>query len=370
MKRTVSIKLRTTPEQRAALLALQKEYNRVCNLIVPIATNNQCFNRVGLHHLAYYPVRIRSKLVSQLVCNAIKSVADAYKVLKIKKVKKMQPITFKPYSSISIDKRTYSFKTGALSLYTLSGRIVVPMVIGGPQQEYLRQGIPKEGKLVYKNGTWFFKLVCDLPEVQPIPSSGKVLGIDLGENTLAATSSGKLFDGKLLRHERDCSLAARRRLQSNGSKSAKRRLRKTSGREARHVSYVNHCISKALVQEALDTGSTLLALENLTHIGSRIVGNKRIKCRLHRWPWAQLQTFILYKAQAAGLKVVLVNPAYTSKLCSECGQKGIRTKHRFVCQNCGIQRHSDLNAARNIRRIAVSADAATGAVNHRHIAAV
>ncbi len=84
----------------------------------------------------------------------------------------------------------------------------------------------------------------------------------------------------------------------------------------------------------------------------------------------QEKGFILYKAQAAGLKVVFVNSAYTSQLCSDCGSKGIRAKHRFICKKCGIQRHSDLNASRNIRRIAVSADAATGTVSCPYVAAL
>nr|MBA3751175.1 IS200/IS605 family element transposase accessory protein TnpB [Candidatus Dependentiae bacterium] len=87
------------------------------------------------------------------------------------------------------------------------------------------------------------------------------------------------------------------------------------------------------------------------------------------WAWAQLQRFIVYKAQAVGLKVVFVNPAYTSKTCAECKELGIRVKHRFVYKTCGIQRHSDLNASLNISRIATSADAATGAVNHPNMKA-
>ncbi len=42
---------------------------------------------------------------------------------------------------------------------------------------------------------------------------------------------------------------------------------------------------------------------------------------------------------------------------------------RLVCKNCGIQRHSDLNARRNICRIALSANTATGSVNLPDVAA-
>ena len=57
MKRTVSIKLSTTPEQNAALEAMQKEFSVACNQIVQIVATSIYANRVALHHLSYYAVR-------------------------------------------------------------------------------------------------------------------------------------------------------------------------------------------------------------------------------------------------------------------------------------------------------------------------
>jgi len=369
MQRTISIKLNTTHEQSVALTQLQKEFNNACNQIVPVAAENRCWNRVALHHLSYYKIRETTVLGAQMACNAIKVVCDSLKVLKIKKTEKIPLINFKPSSSVHFDKRTYSLKESALSLYTLSGRILIPMLLGEFQQQYLERGISKEAELVCRNKTWFFNLVLDLPDVEPVVSSGKVLGVDLGENNLAAISSGKLFGGGQLRHERDRALALRSQLQSNGSKSAKQLLKKISGKEARHMAHVNHEISKAIVKEAVDTGCDMIAMEELTNIRKRMRAGKRVRSRLHRWAWAQLQTFVHYKAQAAGLKIVFVNPAYTSQMCASCEQIGTRYKHRLVCRFCGIQRHSDLNASLNIRRIALSADSATGTVSYPHVAA-
>ena len=303
-----------------------------------------------------------------MVCNAIKAVCNALKTLQIKKTEKIPLINFKPCSSVHFDRRTYSLKEDAVSLYTLSGRILIPMLLGRFQQQYLERGIPKEAALICRNNTWFFNLVLDLPNVEQVISTGKVLGVDLGENNLAATSSGKLFGGGSLRHKRDRALALRRQLQSNGSKSAKQLLKKISGKEAQHMMHVNHRISKVIVKEAVDTGCDTIAMEELTNIRKRIRANKRVRSRLHRWSWAQLQTFVAYKASAVGLKIVFVNPAYTSQMCAMCKQIGTRYKHRLVCKICGIQRHSDLNASLNIRRIALSADSTTGTVNFPHVA--
>ncbi len=284
--------------------------------------------------------------------------------MKSKKTKELPVSRFKPTSSVHYDKRTYSFKEGALSLYTLSGHIVLRMALGKPQKEYLRRGNPKEAQLVYRNKKWFFNLVFDIPDVPLSKLSGKVLGVDLGQNVVAATYLGKLYGGRQLRHKRDCAVAQRRRLQRKGTKSSQQKLKTTSDKEARHIKHTNHSISKAIVQETVESGCFLIALENLTNICDRIKATKRVRYHLHGWAWAQLQRFIVYKAQAAGLKVVFVNPAYTSTTCAECKELGIRVKHRFVCKVCGIQRHSDLNASLNISRIATSAVAAKGAVNH------
>jgi transposase len=72
-----------------------------------------------------------------------------------------------------------------------------------------------------------------------------------------------------------------------------------------------------------------------------------MRSRLHSWAFHQLQTLIQYKAEVHGLKVLYVNPAYSSQTCSLCGQLGERDRHLFKC-SCGNQQHSDLNASRNL----------------------
>ena len=54
-----------------------------------------------------------------------------------------------------------------------------------------------------------------------------------------------------------------------------------------------------------------------------------------------------YKAQAAGVPVVLVDPAYTSKTCHVCGKRGHRSGLKFSCQTCGVC-DADFNGAKNI----------------------
>lgn len=366
----MSIKLAVSNEQPGQLKKLASKFARGCNIAAKFAQENTTYNKVKLHHLAYYSVRETTHLGSQMACNTMRAVCSAYESLKSnKRIKKDQPlptIVFGDKGSVHFDKRTYSFVGDKLSLYTLEGRIRVPMILGDHQAKYLASGTPKEAKLVQKRSGWYFNLVLDIKKTEP--RSGGVLGVDLGENVIATTSSGKMFGGGKLRYDRDRFLALRRRLQRNGSSSAKQLLKKISGREKRHVTHVNHEVSKAIIDEALRVGAGAISLEKLTNIRKRIKAGKKLRARLHRWAWAQLQEFIEYKAEGAGLKVVFVNPAYSSKTCHNCGQIAQRKKHSLSCM-CGNQAHADVNAALNIAWLAESADSARGAVNHPNVAA-
>lgn len=93
---------------------------------------------------------------------------------------------------------------------------------------------------------------------------------------------------------------------------------------------------------------------------ANIKAGKRVKTRLHRWAFRQLQDFVVYKAQHAGIETMFVNPAYTSKTCSVCGEIGSRNRHRFSCGNCGTLAHSDCNAAANIAKVAKPIGSARG----------
>jgi IS605 OrfB family transposase len=353
-------------------MALQSAYADACNRLVPMVMEHRCWNRVALHPLTYARLRKETPLGSQMACNAIFLVCKAYQAQKeLDRIKKDAPVPAIRFdrASVHFDKRTYSLKRERLSLYTLSGRIAVKMVMGAHQRRIIESGAAKEAELVCRKGRWYFNLVVESDEADPI-TSGLMMGVDVGENNLAATSTGKVGGGGELRHKRDQYLALRRRLQSNGSQSAKQKLRQVSGKERRRVAHINHETSKAIVAEALRIGASKIVMEDLRHIRSRIKAGKRMKARLHRWAFRQLQTFVEYKAKAAGIAVEYVNPAYTSQTCSNCGSIGKRLKHRFVCDDCGLRAHADCNASRNLARIGSGAPLPRAAVNTPNVGEV
>ena len=78
------------------------------------------------------------------------------------------------------------------------------------------------------------------------------------------------------------------------------------------------------------------------------------------WAFDQLKGFIVYKAKAAGIPVVFVDPKNTSRTCSSCGycdKANRKSQSQFLCLQCGLQANADFNASRNIARKGLEARA-------------
>ncbi|MBC6937631.1 MAG: hypothetical protein DWB42_17605 [Chloroflexi bacterium] len=92
-----------------------------------------------------------------------------------------------------------------------------------------------------------------------------------------------MFSNDVIEVNHICKAELRRRLQKRGSKSAKRHLKKLSGKQRRFQRDVSHCISKRLVQKAERTGRSI-RLEDLKGINHRTrVKSKEERARQHNW---------------------------------------------------------------------------------------
>ena len=139
-----------------------------------------------------------------------------------------------------------------------------------------------------------------------------------------------------MKNDRDKYLSHRARLQRNGSCNAKSQAEKGDTSNTSTTMPARQSWKKPY-KEAKD----------LTHFCERIKAGHKVRARLHRWPFRELQQMIVDKASRLGMRVMFVDPRYTSKTCSACGAIGKRKKHRFEC-HCGYRAHSDLNAGRNL----------------------
>jgi len=343
MKQTLMIKLAPSDEQHNALLETMERFNEACNYASRVAFDNKTFGQFYLHHLTYETLRKQFSLSAQMAVRAIAKVSESYKT-----DRKSQHF-FKPHSAMVYDQRILSWKgLDRVSILTLDGRQIIPIRIGAYQEARIDRKV-RQSDLVLQNGVFYLATVVDAPEPLPDEPDG-FLGIDLGIVNIAADSDGGVYSGAQVNGLRKRHAKLRTKLQSNGSKAAKRLLKKRSKKEQRFASNINHVISKGVVEKAKDSGRGI-ALEDLTYIRDRITVRKAQRRQQHSWAFSQLRSFIQYKARLAGVVVQLVDPRNTSRTCPQCGfvsKSNRKSQSVFSCVSCGFSSLADTVAAGNI----------------------
>lgn len=343
MKQTLMVKLIPSKEQYDALLQAMERFNEACNHIAETAFELNTANKYRLQKIVYQDVR-GSGLSAQMAIRAISKVAEAYK-----RDRSIKPV-FKPHSAMVYDQRILAWKgLDKVSLLTLSGRQVIPIKIGAYQEARLDR-IVKQCDLILRYNIFYLATVVDVPEPPPDNPVG-TLGVDLGVVNLAVDSDGEFYSGKAIDNVRERIDTLKSALQSKHTKSAKRHLKKLSGRESRFRRSVNHVVSKRLVSKAKDTHRQI-ALEDLKGVGDSTVRHSQRR-RHKSWAFYQLRTFIGYKAKIAGVLVKLVDPRNTSRTCPQCGfvsKSNRKSQSLFSCQQCGFASNADLVGATNISR--------------------
>ncbi len=340
---TLKVKLGTSSEDSKALLETMHQFNAACNFVAEKAHEMHTANKIKLQPFVYHEIRERFGLSAQMTVRAISKACEAYK-----RDKSIKP-AFDPEGAMIYDQRIMTWKSlDMVSLLTLKGRIKVPVMICDYHAHRLDR-IRGQADLILDKGIFYLCVVVDVPEPPKIEPKG-VIGVDLGIKNIAVDSTGEVFSGEKIESARVKMQNLRSDLQSCGTKSAKRHLKKLSGREARFKRDVNHCISKKLVMKAKDT-SSLIALEDLKGIRERATVKKSQRHRHSSWSFGQLRQFVDYKAALAGVPVVFVDPAYTSQECPIChhiSRSNRPTRNDFHCVCCGFSGPADTIAAMNI----------------------
>src|SRR3954447_13881897 len=162
MKLTLQLQLVPTAEQTADLLDTMERFNEAASFAAKVGFEAGVFGQVTIHKLAYHEMRERFDLSSQLVVRAIAKAVECFQRDKAK-----CPV-FKPRSASCYDRRVMSFKgLTTVSLWALSGRLLIPCVCGDYQKE--RQGrIKGQADLVYRQGKFSLLCTIEMPENVPI----------------------------------------------------------------------------------------------------------------------------------------------------------------------------------------------------------
>src|SRR5262245_509869 len=311
-------------------------------------------NKVELQQLYYRRLRDDFGLSAQMAIRCIAQVCEAYK-----RDKSIRP-RFRKYASVPYDQRLMAFKgVDRVSLLTLEGRTIVPVIMGKYQSERFNGKHGQCDLVKRRDGKWFLLVTIDAPDGAPIASSD-FIGVDFGVVNLAVDSDGEIHQGDDVERTRQHYGKVKRSLQRKATKrkrggkrplNAKRKLKATSGRERRFKANTNHTIAKKIVAKATDTGRGV-AIEDLEGIRNRTRFRKKQRDRMSKWAFAELRGYIEYKAALAGVKVQPVDPRNTSRKCPECNHVSEKNRIRrdvFLCDKCGYFDHADIVGAKNIR---------------------
>jgi putative transposase len=218
------------------------------------------------------------------------------------------------------------------------------------------EGTPKTATIQRSStGKWYVCFACECAEPAPLPATGQILGIDVGLSVFAMPSTcveDAIENPRFFRRDERALRGARRRL-SRAEKGTPHRAvrRRVVARIYERVAWRRsdfaHQHSRRIVNQF-----DLIAVEDLSV--NRMLHNHCLAKSIADAAWTQFAAFLAHKAAWAGRRHVAVNPAYTSQDCSRCGhrQQLALADRVYQCPCCGLVLDRDLNAARNILRLA------------------
>ena len=351
--KTYNIELTMSEETRNHWMTLLRQTRDAFNLCSNIVVSeNVRLQLVPLHNACYDRLReCFPQIPSQGIVRVQKAVLATLRSIRSNKHKNAS-IPQRKQLSLQLDKRLYS----NLSIDGIS-------LSNGKPHKRERCGFVLYDKVRELFSTCSFtdptifardgRLFLSVPfEVATPPCGGSTsIGVDLGMKRFFVTSEGKSFVDKAylkerrkLRHLKCC-------LQSKGTHSAKRHLKKVSRKERN--------LSKDMIERACGTllnssEASILVLEDLSKIKVKTSKTKEgfVRARhnnaLSQVPFYLFKERLTHKAQLVGKRVETVSPAFTSQTDSRTNKRdGIRKGCNYICSD-GVILDADWNAAVNI----------------------
>jgi putative transposase len=365
VQRTIPLLLPADEDLRETLAVFQRVQQQ---LSAPCFNGGKPLSAVGLHRACYHEVK--GQLNAQMTCTAIRLVAAAYQSACSNRRPPRRPFQFRRRRALFLigpRGRDASLRPdGTLSLWTVAGRKQLPCRVPEAFQQRLAQAKSIESLTVLeRDGRLLGRLTITLEVPDPPtahPETRAVVGIDLNETNALVAVDGQervLFvSGKAVkvRNRRTAKTRARlqrklaaHKAQHRDTRSVRRVLKRLGRRQRHRTQTFAQTVAKRLVEWAPPQAVLVFERLQVPPPQQEQVRGRALRRRLALWQRGLIRRWVEQQAQERGVQVTEVNPAYTSQICSRCGQQGNRRRHAFTCPQCGYQEHADINAARNIR---------------------
>jgi len=225
----------------------------------------------------------------------------------------------------SADRILPSHRTGAaLAIGTRAGRHAIPFGAGQrPRPRRATQRGHTDRALV--RGTWDVGVTCQVATPAP-RAPAMVRGVDLGMVKLAPERAGASCAGPHGEPRRPWEQARRPARHTIGTTAAPRHLQRRAGRQRLCQQDPNHHRSTRRVATADRTTRTMVRADrNGRRQRARGTGPQH-RARPSQWAFGPVRAWIRATAQRAGVRVAVIDPAYTRQRCRSCGQSERRTR--------------------------------------------
>jgi putative transposase len=201
------------------------------------------------------------------------------------------------------------------------------------------------------DGRWYVTFTVDAAAAEPMPETGRAVGVDLGVTDFAVTSDGQRIPNPrhLQRRARNLARYQRRLARKQKGSANRARAAATVARAHRKVRHARqdflHKASTSLVRSADAIVIEDLAVKNM-------VRNRRLARAISDCGWGEFRRQLAYKCQRYGRELIVTDRWYpSSKTCSACGhllaELSLWTRH-WTCPACRARHDRDINAAKNI----------------------